>query len=117
MRRTCGFGGVSDQSISLSPPRRVLEPPTTGRVSKVRQPAKRNTGNNCSIRSERVMVHEPFSTPVRIPDANLRAAVETALGKDSGAPITQAEMATLDSLVSTAYWLPEGGRVYGLCPG
>ena len=35
---------------------------------------------------------------VAIPDANLRAAIETALGKDSGAPITRADMATLDSL-------------------
>ena len=36
-----------------------------------------------------------------IPDANLRAAIEAALGKASGAPITQAEMATLDSLTAT----------------
>ena len=35
---------------------------------------------------------------VTISDANLRAAIESALGKDSGAPITQAEMATLDNL-------------------
>ena len=38
------------------------------------------------------------SPVVAIPDANLRAAIEEALGKASGAPITQAEMATLDSL-------------------
>ena len=38
------------------------------------------------------------SPAVTIPDANLRAAIEAALGKASGAPITQAEMATLDSL-------------------
>ena len=36
--------------------------------------------------------------PVTIPDANLRAAIEAALGKASGAPITVAEMATLTSL-------------------
>ena len=35
---------------------------------------------------------------VAIPDANLRAAIEAALGKDSVVPITQAEMAMLDSL-------------------
>ena len=35
---------------------------------------------------------------VSIPDVNLRAAIETALDKASGAPITLAEMATLDSL-------------------
>lgn len=38
------------------------------------------------------------SPVVTIPDAHLRAVIEAALGKDSGAPITQAEMATLDSL-------------------
>ena len=35
---------------------------------------------------------------VAIPDANLRAAIEAALGKTSGASITPAEMATLTSL-------------------
>ncbi len=40
-------------------------------------------------------VHSPVVT---IPDANLRAAIAAALGKASGAPITQADMATLDSL-------------------
>ena len=38
------------------------------------------------------------SPAVTIPDANLRASIEAALGKVSDAPITQAEMATLDSL-------------------
>ena len=38
------------------------------------------------------------STSVTIPDANLRAAIETALGKGRGAPITQAEMASLTRL-------------------
>ena len=35
---------------------------------------------------------------VNIPDANLRAKIETALGKTSGDPISEAEMATLTSL-------------------
>ena len=35
---------------------------------------------------------------VDIPDANLRAAVETALGKNAGTPITATEMATLTRL-------------------
>ena len=61
-----------------------------------------DTGNNCSI-GVGVMVEELDTTPVTIPDVNLRAAVEAALGKASGAPITQAEMATLDSLVLNAY--------------
>ena len=38
------------------------------------------------------------SPAVSIPDANLRAAIEAALGKAASEPITQAEMATLDSL-------------------
>ena len=38
------------------------------------------------------------SLVVSIPDANLRAAIEAALGKPSGASVTQADMATLDSL-------------------
>ena len=37
-------------------------------------------------------------TPVTIPDANLRVAIETALGKARGVPITRAEMASLTSL-------------------
>ena len=36
--------------------------------------------------------------PLAIPDANLRAAIETALGKASGAPITRAEMVRLTQL-------------------
>ena len=38
------------------------------------------------------------SPAVVIPDANLRAAIERALGKGSGVPITQAELGKLDSL-------------------
>ena len=38
------------------------------------------------------------TTTVIIPDANLRAAIETALRKASGAPITRAEMASLTRL-------------------
>ena len=41
------------------------------------------------------------SPVVAIPDASLRAAIEAALGKASGVPITRAEMATLDSLTAT----------------
>ena len=38
------------------------------------------------------------TTTVTIPDANLRVAIETTLGKARGASITQAEMASLTSL-------------------
>ena len=41
------------------------------------------------------------SPVVAIPDANLRAAIEAALDKAAGTPITQAEMATMDSLTAT----------------
>ena len=37
-------------------------------------------------------------TQAAIPDANLRIAIETALGKARGAPVTRAEMASLTSL-------------------
>ena len=40
----------------------------------------------------------PPSLVVAIPDANLRTAIEAALSKPGGAPITQAEMTTLDIL-------------------
>ena len=57
-----------------------------------------NTGNNCS-RAVRVTVSAGGgSTIVDIPDANLRTAIETALGKASGAPITRSEMASLAHL-------------------
>ncbi len=54
------------------------------------------TPNTCST-GVRVTVADE-QDPVSIPDANLRAAIEAALGKASGAPITKAEMATLTSL-------------------
>ena len=41
---------------------------------------------------------EAPSPVVAIPDANLRAVINTALGKASGAPVTQAEMTTLERL-------------------
>ena len=40
----------------------------------------------------------PNTATVNIPDANLRANIETALGKTSGDPISPAEMATLIAL-------------------
>ena len=49
-------------------------------------------------RGVRVFFHAPQT--VNIPDANLRAAIETALGKVAGAPITADEMATLGRLIA-----------------
>ena len=56
--------------------------------------------NNCSG-SARVEVRSGQAT-VSIPDANLRAALESALGKASGARITEAELATLTTLTAQA---------------
>ena len=41
---------------------------------------------------------------VSIPDANLRSGIEHALGKASAAPITQADMATLDTIDDPSFW-------------
>ena len=56
-----------------------------------------DTRNNCSL-GVPTIVEEPDTTPVTIPDADLRGAIEAALGKASGAPITVAEMKTLITL-------------------
>ena len=58
-----------------------------------------DTGNNCS-NSSAVAVRSGLMAGV-IPDANLRAAIETALGKASGAPITADDMETLTNLSAT----------------
>ena len=58
--------------------------------------------NNCSI-GVRVIVEKADTRPVTIPDSNLRAAIEAALGKVRGAPITVAEMRTMDSLNASNY--------------
>ena len=58
-------------------------------------------GNNCSPGVRvivRVIVEEADTTPVNIPDANLRAVIEAVLGKARGETITVTEMATLHSL-------------------
>ena len=54
------------------------------------------------------------SPVVAIPDANLRAAIESALGMDSGEPITQAEMATLVRLKSVNWGRTGIGDLTGL---
>ena len=57
---------------------------------------------------------EEDDTPVTIPDANLRAAIEDALGKASGAPITVAEMKTLNSLIAPGWEWPGISDLTGL---
>ena len=54
------------------------------------------------------------SPVVTIPDANLRGAIEDALGKGSGEPITQAEMATLVRLESVNWGRTGIGDLTGL---
>ena len=44
------------------------------------------------------MVNTTGSQIVNIPDENLRAVIEEDLGKESGVPITEAEMVTLTNL-------------------
>ena len=57
-----------------------------------------NTDNNCSSSKAVRVLSE--SSPVTIPDANLRAAIERKLGKASGATITVAEMSRMDRLAA-----------------
>ena len=61
-------------------------------------PGEFDTGNNCS--SSATVTVRSGSTAATIPDATLRAAIEAALGKASGAPITAAEMGALTGLSS-----------------
>ena len=55
-----------------------------------------NIDNNCS--SSMAVTVRSGSSPVTIPDANLRAAIVAALGKASGATIYKSEMETLSEL-------------------
>ena len=88
--------GTSSESISLNAPSSAGTYYYGACVWSVS--GESDTGNNCS-RSVRVTVSSGGSTAnVAIPDANLRAVIETKLGKASGAPITTAEMATLTGL-------------------
>ena len=52
--------------------------------------------------AERAAAQTGSATPVDIPDPNLRARLETLLGKASGATITRAEMAGISGRVSFA---------------
>ena len=60
-----------------------------------------NLGTNTvevSVAGIRVTFNAVTGAPVDLPDANLRAAVETALSKEEGKPIAPSEMATLTRL-------------------
>ena len=94
--RGLAAGGASDQSISLTAPSSAGTSYYGACVESVS--GERNTGNNCS---SGVSVSHVPSPIVRIPDANLRAAIEAALGTASGAPITVAKMETLQGLTAS----------------
>ena len=85
---------TSAESISLNAPARAGTYYYGACVEQVS--GEPEIDNNCSA-AVRVSVSGGTGL-VDIPDANLRAAIETALGKASGAPITPAEMATLTRL-------------------
>ncbi|MDE3000868.1 MAG: leucine-rich repeat domain-containing protein [Gemmatimonadota bacterium] len=54
------------------------------------------------------------SSLVSIPDSNLRAAIEAALGKNTGAPITRAELNSLDALTAPGWEWPGISDLTGL---
>ena len=85
--------GTSAESISLTAPSNADTYYYGACVESVT--GESNTNNNCS---DGVRVTVSSSATVTIADANLRAVIETALGKTNGATITQAEMATLTRL-------------------
>ena len=88
-----GAQGTSAESISLTAPSSAGTWYYGACVVSVADES--NTRNNCS---GVVTVTVEERAVVAIPDANLRAAIEKALGKASGEPITQAEMKTLTYL-------------------
>ena len=86
--------GISDQSISLTAPSTAGTYYYGACVDPVS--GESNAGNNCSNSS--MVTVSSASTAGIIPDANLRAAIEAALGKASGETITAAEMEALTVL-------------------
>ncbi len=86
--------GTSDESISLTAPTTAGTYYYGACVDPVS--GESDTGNNCSNSSMGTV--SSASMAVTIPDANLRAAIEAALGKTNGATITAADMETLTTL-------------------
>ena len=94
---TLGASGSSAESIRLSAPSSAGTYYYGACVTSV---GGERAGNNCS-RGVRVIVEDVDTGTVTIPDANLRAAIEAALDKASGAPITEAELKALTLLEAT----------------
>ncbi len=100
--------GTSAESISLTAPSTAgtyyygaCVDPVSGESA---------TGNNCS--DSRAVTVRSGSMAVIIPDVNLRAAIEAALGKASGAPIYKSDMQSLKIL--DPGWLNEIGGIRDL---
>ena len=91
---TLAAGGTSSSVLTLTAPSTAGTYYYGACVDRVS--GESDTGNNCS--NSRAVAVRSGSTAVIIPDANLRAVVEAALGKASGAPITAADMETLTYL-------------------
>ena len=112
---TVANGGLSSGATTITIPAGSLEsqpltvtrtPSTTAAVTMdigtLPRPPTNHSGyelvKSADLPLEVISATTPNTAAVNIPDANLRAKIETALGKTSGDPISAAEMATLTSL-------------------
>ena len=114
---TVANGGLSSGATTITIPAGSLEsqpltvtrtPSTTAAVTMdigtLPRPPTNHSGyelvKSADLPLEVISATTPNTAAVNIPDANLRANIETALGKTSGDPISPAEMATLTSLAA-----------------
>ncbi len=114
---TVANGGLSSGATTITIPAGSLEsqpltvtrtPSTTAAVTMdigtLPRPPTNHSGyelvKSADLPLEVISATTPNTAAVNIPDANLRANIETALGKTSGDPISAAEMATLTSLAA-----------------
>ena len=114
---TVANGGLSSGATTITIPAGSLEsqpltvtrtPSTTAAVTMdigtLPRPPTNHSGyalvKSADLPLEVIGATTPNTAAVNIPDANLRAKIETALGKTSGDPISAAEMATLTSLAA-----------------
>ena len=114
---TVANGNISGGATSITIPAGSLEsqpltvtrtPSTTAAVTMdigtLPRPPTNHSGytlvKSADLPLEVISATTPNTAAVNIPDANLRAKIETALGKTSGDPISAAEMATLTSLAA-----------------
>ena len=91
---TLAAGGTSSSVLTLTAPSTAGTYYYGACVDRVS--GESDTGNNCS--NSRAVTVQSDPRAVTLLDANLRAAIEAALGKASNAPITRDEMASLTFL-------------------